>query len=171
MAFYAIHPSWSGPNHVSVTASEAKMALQTSMYDKEKKTLNWEKYVAHHVRYNIILGKFMEYGYQGLDQGSKVQYLLNGIRYDELSTAVTAVRAHPAKYKKDFDAVVTFLNQYINKSAPTPSVKVASVAQTRPVKQQKTSTTHGTFKKKDWVEEGFQRGGGLNVNGTAPLVI
>ena len=41
----------------------------------------------------------------------KVQYLLNGIRCDELSTAVAKVRAHPDRYEKDFDAVVTFLPQ------------------------------------------------------------
>ena len=43
-----------------------------------------------------------------------------------MSTAVTTVRAHPDKYKKDFDAVVAFHTQYIDKRAPKPSVKVAS---------------------------------------------
>ena len=76
----------------------------------------------------------MEYGYQGLDPGSKVGYLLNGIRYDKLSIAVNAVRAYPDKCKKDFDAVVTFLTQYIDKRSLISSVKVASVVQTRPAK-------------------------------------
>ena len=65
-----------------------------------------------------------------------------------MSTAVAAVRAHPDKYEKDFDAVVAFLTQYIDKKAPTPSVKVASVTQTRPAKRQKTSASCGTFKRK-----------------------
>ena len=65
-----------------------------------------------------------------------------------MSTAVATVRAHPDKYKKDFDAVVAFLTQYIDKKAPTPSVKVASVTQTRHAKWQKTSTSLGTFKGK-----------------------
>ena len=51
-------------------------------------------------------------------------------------------------YRKDFDAVVTFLTHYINKRAPTPSVKVASVSQNRPGKWQKTGTSHDTFKEK-----------------------
>ena len=34
--YYAIHSRWLGPNHVNMTASEAKMALQTSMYDGKK---------------------------------------------------------------------------------------------------------------------------------------
>ena len=87
----------------------------------------------------------MEYGYQGLDPGSKVPYSLNGIRCDKLSTAVAAVRAHPDKYEKDFDAAVAFLTQYIDKNAPTLSVNIVSVTQTRPAKRQKTSKTHGTY--------------------------
>ena len=53
--------------------------------------------------------------------------MLNVIRFDKLFTAVAAERAHPEKYKKDFDAVVTFFTQHINERALTPRVKVASV--------------------------------------------
>ena len=104
------------------------------------KAWNWEKYVAQHVKYYIILGNLIEYGSQGLDPESKVRYLLNGIRCDKLSTAVATVRAHPNKYEKDFDFI-----QYIDKTLPTPSVKVASVAHNRPAKWQKTNAGHGTF--------------------------
>ena len=48
-AFYAIDSRCLGSNHVNVTASEAEMALQTSMYDGETKALNWGKHVAQHV--------------------------------------------------------------------------------------------------------------------------
>ena len=91
------------------------MALQMSTYEGEKRAWNWEKYAACHVKYRVILGNLMEYKYQGLDPGSKVQCLLNSMRCGKLSTAVAAVRAHTDKYEKDFDAVVTFLTQYIDK--------------------------------------------------------
>ena len=65
-----------------------------------------------------------------------------------MSIAGATVRAHPDKYKKDFDAVVTILTQYIDKKPPTPSTKVPSVTQTRPAKRQKTSTSHSTFRGK-----------------------
>ena len=130
---------------MNATASEAEMALKMSTYNGEKKAWNWKKYVACHVKYHIILGNIMEYEYQGLDPGSKVWYLMNGIRCDKLSTAVTTVRVHPDKYKKGFGTVGTILTQYINKKTPTLSLKVASVDQTRPTKQQKTSDTHDTF--------------------------
>ena len=63
-----------------------------------------------------------------------------------MSTAVTTVRVHPDKYEKDFDAVVTFFTQYIDKKASTPSVNVANVPRTRPAKRQKTSASCGTFR-------------------------
>ena len=88
----------------------------------------------------------MEYGYQRLNPGSKVRYLLNGIRCDKFSTEVATVRVHPDKYEKNFNVVVAFLAQYIDKRAPTVSVMVASVVQTRPAKWQKTNASNGTFK-------------------------
>ena len=45
-------------------------------------------------------------------------------------------------------SVVTFLIKYISKRESTPSVKGASVMQTRPAKQQKTSAHYDTFKQK-----------------------
>ena len=65
-----------------------------------------------------------------------------------MSTAVATVRAHLDKYEKDFDTVVAFLTQYIDKRAPTPCMKVASVTYIRPAKWQKTSSSRGIFKGK-----------------------
>ena len=45
-----------------------------------------------------------------------------------MSTAVAAVKSNPDKFKTDFDALVPFFTQYIDKKAPTPSVKVASLS-------------------------------------------
>ena len=53
---------------------------------------------------------------------------MNGIRCDKLSMAVATVRAYPDKYEKDFDTVVTFLTQYIDKRELTQSMEVASIA-------------------------------------------
>ena len=73
---------------------------------------------------------------------------MNGIECDKISTVVAALRAQSDKYKKEFDAVVAFFTQYIDKKAPTPNVMVISVTQTRLVKRQKTSASHGTFRGK-----------------------
>ena len=75
-------------------------------------------------------------------------YLLKGIRCEKLFIAVTTERAHPDKYEKDFNVVVTFHTQYTDKRRPTPSVKVHFVVQTRPAKWQKINAICGTFKGK-----------------------
>ena len=81
---------------------------------------------------------------------------MNGITCDKLSTAVTTVMVHPNKYEKDFNTVVTFLSQYINKSALTPIVKVASIWQSRPAKQQKTiGTFKGTIESNQYSREDY----------------
>ena len=54
----------------------------------------------------------MEYESKGLDPGTKVCYLLNGIRHDKLFTAVVTVKAHPKKIL-DFNAVV-FLSHTVH---------------------------------------------------------
>ena len=74
--------------------------------------------------------------------------MLNGMRCDKWSTVTAVVKAHPDKYEKDFDSIVTFLTQYIDKQGPKPSMEIVSVIQTRPAKQQKTSIAHDTFKGK-----------------------
>ena len=83
--------------------------------------------------------------------------MLNGIRCDKLSAAVATERAHPHKYKKDFNTGVTFLSQYIDKKSPTPNVKIASARQRmRQVVEDQGYLWH--FKGKDSLEEVFQRG-------------
>ena len=69
-------------------------------------------------------------------------------KLDNCWMASYAVRVHPHKNEKDFDAVITLLTQYIDKWAQTSSVKDDTVVETRPAKQQKTHAVHGTFKGK-----------------------
>ena len=45
-----------------------------------------------------------------------------------MSTAVATVKVHPDEYKKDFEAVVPFLNRYIDKRAPSQSRRLPLLA-------------------------------------------
>ena len=63
-----------------------------------------------------------------------------------MSIAAATVKAHADRYKKDFDVVVAYLLQYVEKHGPTMSVNVVSVTQSRPAKRQKSDEAHGTFK-------------------------
>ena len=71
---------------------------------------------------------------------------MNGVRCDKLATAaVAAFVTQDINKKAPTAAVAAFVTQDIKK-APIPSLKVASVAQTRPAKWQRTSAIHVTFK-------------------------
>ena len=61
-AFYAIHSKWPGPNYVNATASKAKMDLQMSMYDGEKKAWNWESMLPD-MSSTILSWETLYYGY------------------------------------------------------------------------------------------------------------
>ena len=85
------------------------------MYGGEMKTWNWKTYMSQHVKYHIILKNLKENKYQHLNPGIKVCQLLNGIRWEMVSVVVAAVKAHPDKYVKDFDAVTTFFTSTLTK--------------------------------------------------------
>ena len=85
----------------------------------------------------------MEYGYKGPDPGTNIYHLLNGIRCDNISTAV--VEAHPDRYKMDFNSFIFYLLHCVEKCGPITSFKVVSIAQSRPAKKQKTSEACGIF--------------------------
>ena len=87
--------------------------------------------------YHIIFENLKECEYQGLNPETKDCHLLNGTRYDMSSTEFVTMMAHPDKCEKDFDAVVNYFTQYIDKQGSTPNVKVASIAQARPSKRKK----------------------------------
>ena len=84
-------------------------------------------YVSQCVKYHIKSENLKEYGYQGLDPGTKVCHLLNGIRCDKLSMVTAEVKIHIDKYEKDFNIVVTYFTQYIDEQGPTPSVTVVFI--------------------------------------------
>ena len=50
-------------NHVN-NGIKAKVAIQILTVKGKKKDLNWEKYVSHNIKYDIILENIKEYGDQ-----------------------------------------------------------------------------------------------------------
>ena len=97
------------------TAPEAEAAFQASTYDGKKKACNWEKYVSYHVKYHIIFENLKGYWYQGLEPGTKIDHLLNGIRCNKMSTEVTIIKARPERCEKDFDLLLPSQNMLKSK--------------------------------------------------------
>ena len=130
----------------------------------EKKAGNWEKCVSCHVNYHIIPENIKEYGCQGLDPGTTFLHLMNDMRCNKRSTVIVTARSHPDKCEKDFNAVVTYLLQCIEKGRPIPSIMVVSITQTRPVERQKIREANDTFKGQNDVKEYSRSGYTLGKN-------
>ena len=126
-AFYAIHTMWLRPNDVNAMASDAKMGLQMSTNDGEKKAWNWKNYASCYIQYHFFVQNLKEHVIK--DQAVKylnVYHLSNEIRCDMMYTAVTTIKACPHRYEDELDAVVAYPPQQIKKWRPTKSVKACS---------------------------------------------
>ena len=58
-----------------------------------------------------------DYGYSGMDNGTKVLPFLQGIKSPELEESVNVVWAQPEKYGTDFDITISYLGQMITKKS------------------------------------------------------
>ena len=107
--FFDILKHFLGPDHVARQAIDAEGKLQNSHYDGERKSWDWDKYVALHKEQHAIMESLTDYGYSGMDNGTKVHHFLQGIKSPELEAAANVVCTKPEKYGTDFDAVESYL--------------------------------------------------------------
>jgi hypothetical protein len=85
-----------GPNNVDNMASEAEAKLGSVSCTGERKKWTWEKYVHIHVEQQEVLNGLTDYGYSGIENGTKVRNLMAGIKTDALDTVKAAVMSSPA---------------------------------------------------------------------------
>ena len=77
---FDIHKHFLGPDHVSRWTTEAERKLQTSHYDDERKGWDWDKYVALLKEQHTIIKSLANYGYSGMDDGTKSCHFLKTSR-------------------------------------------------------------------------------------------
>ena len=100
------HKHFLGPDHVARQVAEAKGKLLHSHNDSERKTWDWDKYIALHKEQHTIMESHTDSGYSGMDNGTKVCHFLQGIKRTEFEAVVNVVHAKPEKYGTDFDTTV-----------------------------------------------------------------
>jgi hypothetical protein len=93
-------------------ASEAEANLGLVSYTGERKKWTWEKYVQIHAEQHAVLNGLTDYGYSGIDNGTKVHKLMAGIKTDALDTVKAAVLASPA-LRKNYPDFVTLYGDFI----------------------------------------------------------
>ena len=89
--------------------------LQSYHYDDERKAWDWNKYITLHKEQHDIIESLTDYGYSGMDDGTKVCPFLQGNKNTELEAAVNVVQAQLETYCTDFHAMVLYLGQIVTK--------------------------------------------------------
>ena len=104
-----------GAHNVDNMAMQAERQLQTSAYAGENRRWNFEKYVQTHVEQHQTLTDLTRHGYVGIDERSKVRYLMNGIKTTNLEAAKAQIMSSPT-LRVDFDASVNLFQDFIKQS-------------------------------------------------------
>jgi hypothetical protein len=90
---------------------------------------NFEKYALTHLRQHLILEALVIHGYTGIDAGSKVRYLLNGIRCAALDAVRTRIMSDE-DLSQDFARCVTLFKDFVKQSAQVNRAQLGIAAMT-----------------------------------------
>lgn len=112
MAFMSLKEHYLGKNNVDNLATQAERKLQSTTYAGEGRRWDFEKFVKTHVDQHQILTDLTRHGYAGIDPRSKVRYLLDGIKTNNLAAVKTQIMAD-ARLRNDFDACVNLFQDFI----------------------------------------------------------
>ena len=127
MAYENLYNHYLGPNNVDNMANTAESKLKTTTYLGEKKRWTFERYVRQQVDQHAILTGLVEHGYMGIDNRSKVRYLMDGIKTRELDTVKTQILAN-ANLRNDFGACVTLFNDFLTQLRSTATAAELNIA-------------------------------------------
>lgn len=115
MAFLSLRDHYLGANMVGLLASSAETKLQNTKYSGEKRRWNFERYASLHVEQHGILEGLASRtppAHPGIDERSKVRYLVGGIQTKELETCTTQILSSQTLLN-DFSACVNLYKDYL----------------------------------------------------------
>ena len=90
--------------------AEHKLIIAT--YREEARHWDFERYVTLHKKQHTIIQGLKEYGYAGMDKGSKTRHLLARIKTTALDSVKTQILCN-AELRQDFAKCVVLFKDYI----------------------------------------------------------
>jgi len=128
-----LHDHYLGQNNVDIQSGAAECKLQQTTYSGKQRQWNFEQYSKLHKDQHTILTDLTAHGYAGIDERSKVRYLMNGIKTTDLDLVKTQIMAS-APLRNDFDGCVALFKDFISTREANEShsrkARVASVGTT-----------------------------------------
>ncbi len=129
LAYQLLFRHYLGPNNVGNMAGEAEQMLASVQYKGKTRQWNFEKYVLTHLRQHLILEALVVHGYTGINAGSKVRYLLNGIKCLALDAVRTRIMSDE-DLRQDFARCVTLFKDFVKQSAQLAHTQLGIAAMT-----------------------------------------
>ena len=127
LAYQLLYRHCLGPNNVGNMAGEAEQVLALVQYHGEKHQWNFEKCALMHLHQHLILEALVAHGYTGINAGSKVRYLLGGIKCAVLDTVRTRIMSDE-DLRMDFARCVTLFKDFVKQSAQTMHAQLGIAA-------------------------------------------
>jgi hypothetical protein len=129
LAYQLLFRHYLGPNNVGNMADEAEQMLALVQYKGKTRQWNFEKYALTHLRQHLILEALVVHGYTGINAGSKVRYLLNGIKCLALDAVRTRIMSDE-DLRQDFARCVTLFKDFVRQSAQLAHTQLGIAAMT-----------------------------------------
>jgi len=127
LAYQLLYAHYLGPNNVGNMAGEAENVLTTARYNGEKRQWNFEKYALMHLLQHLILEALMAHGYVGINPGSKVCFLLAGIRCSTLDAVKTHIISDES-LRSDFARCITLFKDFAKQTVQTSNAQLRIAA-------------------------------------------
>jgi hypothetical protein len=129
LAYQLLFRHYLGPNNIGNMAGEAEQVLASIEYKGETRQWIFEKFALTHLRQHLILEALVVHGYTGIDAGSKVRYLLNGIKCAALDAVRTRIMSDEDLHQ-DFTRCLTLFKDFMKQSAQLAHAQLGIAAMT-----------------------------------------
>ena len=136
----ALFNHYLGPKNVQNQAAQAEKTLCALTYVKDSRNFMFETYVTKTVEQHGILEGLTEYGYQGIDDGTKVHLFLEGIMAPELEVIKTRILSD-AGLCMDFEGCSVLFKDFLKQKRATQCPPTHTIAQVNARKKWKSDDT------------------------------
>jgi hypothetical protein len=117
-----------GPTNVDTMDNATERKLKSTTYTDEKKRWNSKRYVQVHSEKHPILEGLVEHGCAGIDNRSKVQHLMTGIKTNTLDSVKTHIMASPVLRNDFTDTVRLYIDFIKQHQIEHPTLNISAVA-------------------------------------------
>ena len=151
----ALFNHYLGPNNVQNQAAQAEKTLHALTYVKEMRNFTFDMYIMKTVKQCMILEGLTKYGYQGINDGTKVCLFFEGIMAFELEVIKTCILSDAALHM-NFKACSVLFKDFLKQKHAAQHQPTHTITQVNAQKKCKADDTSSDVTVEDcyyWTKE------------------